>query len=107
MSFWKLLRTAVGCAALHTLDIDSAEIACVAVHSEFQGRGYALKLLEYLEQRAINQNLNKIFVLSTQTAQWFQQQGYKETPVSDLPADRRDLYNYERKPKVLVKALGN
>lgn len=97
--------TAAGCAALQSLDEYSAEIACVAVHPEFQGRGYADRMLGYLEERATQMQYQQIFVLSTQATHWFLEHGYIETTLEDLPASKRELYNTERKPKVLLKAL--
>ncbi|MBC6428214.1 MAG: amino-acid N-acetyltransferase [Cellvibrionales bacterium] len=97
--------TAIGCAALHPLDEQAAEIACVAVQPEFQGRGYAGRLLEFQEQRAIAAAIKRLFVLSTQATHWFIERGYRETPADDLPAARRAQYSTERKPRVLVKLL--
>ena len=99
--------TPVGCASLQALDKTSGEIACVAVHKEFQGRGYAGKLLKYLEDKALKTRYQQLFLLSTQAIHWFKERGYKETTADELPAKRRELYSRERKSKVLLKALPN
>ena len=98
--------TPVGCASLDALGTDAGEIACVAVHKEFQGRGYASHLMTYLEARAKESGFIQVFLLSTQTSHWFRERGYRETSPDALPESRRELYNQERKSKVLVKALG-
>lgn len=97
--------TIAGCGALTPLDSDHAEIACIAVHSEFRGRGYAGKLVSMLESKARSAGKRGIFVLSTQTTHWFVERGYKECSADRLPSNRKALYSNERKPKVLYKSL--
>lgn len=99
--------TAVGCAALQPLDDVSGEIACVAVQPEFQGRGYAQKLLDHQIEKAKKLGIRSLFVLSTQATHWFIERGFKECSAELLPGSRRAQYNIHRKPKVLVKELNN
>jgi amino-acid N-acetyltransferase len=49
--------------------------------------------------------LKKIFVLTTRTAHWFVERGFVEATVEALPAAKRELYNFQRRSKVLVKTL--
>ncbi len=44
-------------------------------------------------------------MLTTQTAHWFLERGFAAVAVSDLPARRREFYNYRRNSKVFVKEL--
>ena len=97
--------TIAGCGALIALDHQHAEIACIAIHSEFQGRGYASNLLTALEKKAASLGLQQVFVLSTQTAHWFTERGYSETSAEHLPGERQALYNSERNSKVLYKQI--
>lgn len=97
--------TAVGCASLQPIGDQSGEIACVAVHGEFQGRGYASQLLEYLENQAVNAQYKQLFLLSTQAIHWFKERGYHESSPEALPENRRKLYSDERNSKVLIKLL--
>lgn len=99
--------TIAGCGALTPLDGKDAEIACIAVHSEFRGRGYAGKLVSMLEKKAKADHKQGIFVLSTQATHWFIERGYQEISSDNLPPNRKALYNNERKPKVLYKTLAN
>jgi amino-acid N-acetyltransferase len=46
-----------------------------------------------------------LFVLTTLTAHWFQQQGFEAAGVDALPGARQSLYNWQRNSKVFVKAL--
>lgn len=96
----------IGCAALYPLSEEhTGELACMAVQREYRGDGRAAKLLTHIERQALKLGINKLFVLTTQTAHWFLEQGFIETLVDLLPVERKALYNYQRKSKVFVKEL--
>ena len=96
----------VGCAALYPFSKEKAgELACVAVMPEYRRSGYGEQLCLHIEERARKLKLKRLFVLTTRTAHWFTERGFAETGVEALPDVKRDLYNYRRKSKVLVKAL--
>ena len=97
----------VGCAALYPFpDSESAELACVVTHPDFLKRGLAARLLQALEQKAGEElNLKRLFVLTTQAAHWFQEQGFKESSLEDLPTEKAELYNLQRNSKILVKTI--
>ncbi len=96
----------VGCAALYPFSNEKAgELACVAVMPEYRRCGYGEQLCLHIEARAKKIKLKRLFVLTTRTAHWFTERGFSETGVEALPNIKRDLYNYRRKSKVLVKAL--
>lgn len=97
--------TIAGCGALVPLEEGQAEIACIAVHPEFRGRGFASRLIDGLETKAARLAKKGIFVLSTQTTHWFMERGYEPTTSEQLPSNRKSLYSSERKPKVLYKVL--
>jgi amino-acid N-acetyltransferase len=44
-------------------------------------------------------------VLTTRATHWFIERGFAETSVDKLPKEKKDLYNYQRRSKVLVKSL--
>ncbi len=97
----------VACAALHVFSADRcAEIACVVTHPDYRGGGRAERLLTALEADAHQRQLEKVFVLTTQSAHWFVERGYTESGHNALPKDKRQLYNFQRNSKVLVKSLG-
>jgi amino-acid N-acetyltransferase len=62
-------------------------------------------LCSHIEARARKLKLKHLFVLTTRTAHWFIERGFAEAGVDALPAARRELYNLQRRSKVLVKAL--
>ena len=58
-----------------------------------------------MEQRARRQRLKKLFVLTTRAEHWFVEHGFAEVSVDELPAQKRDMYNYQRRSVVLIKRL--
>ena len=95
----------LACAALYAFEEDIGEIACIAVHPDYRELGLGHDLLTHLEQRAWARGLRRLFVLTTQTAHWFIEHGYRPGRVQDLPVARQGLYNYKRNSKVFIKTL--
>jgi amino-acid N-acetyltransferase len=98
----------VGCAALYPFsgkDDGAAELACLAVMPDYRRAGYGDQLRKHIEARAKKLKLKRLFVLTTRTAHWFIERGFAEAGVEALPALKRELYNYQRRSKVLVKSL--
>jgi len=100
----------VGCAALYPLtrvrgEPAAAELACLAVMPEYRRAGYGDQLRRHLEARAKTLNIKRLCVLTTRTAHWFLERGFVETGLEALPKSRRELYNYQRRSKVLIKSL--
>jgi amino-acid N-acetyltransferase len=95
-----------GCAALYAFPEDGiGELACLAVNPQVQGQGDGERLLRRIEQRARAAGLRRLFVLTTRTAHWFIKRGFTVGSVDDLPGARKNLYNWQRKSQVLLKAL--
>ncbi|MBL8522486.1 MAG: amino-acid N-acetyltransferase [Betaproteobacteria bacterium] len=96
----------IGCAALHLYPADkSAELAGLAVNPFYRDGGRGERILNHIEKRAKDKGIKTLFVLSTQTTQWFVERGFAETDVSKLPADKQAKYNRERRSKVYMKTL--
>jgi amino-acid N-acetyltransferase len=96
----------LGCAALYpTADETIGELACVATHSEFHGQGIASRLLQEIEKESQKKGLHRLFVLTTQTAHWFLEKGFVEAKVTDLPAQKQSLYNYQRNSRIFSKSI--
>jgi amino-acid N-acetyltransferase len=96
----------VGCAALYPFgDEGAAELACLAVRPDHRRAGHGEALLSHIESRARRAGLRRLFVLTTRTAHWFIERGFQEADVDVLPARKRDLYNYQRRSKVLIKTV--
>lgn len=98
--------TAIACAALYPYaDEAVAELACLAVHPDYQRLGYAQRLLDYMEDKARRLQVKRLFVLTTEAIQWFQERAFKPGDIKHLPVRRQSLYNYQRRSKVLIKVL--
>lgn len=96
----------VGCAALYPFsEENAAELACLAVTPDYRRAGLGDQLLKRIEQRARAQSMTRLFVLTTRTAHWFRERGFAEIGPDALPRQKRELYNYQRRSKVFVKAL--
>ncbi|OQX45379.1 MAG: amino-acid N-acetyltransferase [Candidatus Sedimenticola endophacoides] len=96
----------IACAALYCYPRERmAEMACVAVHPAYRGGGRGNALLEHMEARAREQQIDQLFVLTTEAAHWFRERGFLPSPIEELPMERRRLYNYRRNSKVFVKTL--
>lgn len=96
----------IACAALYPFPDDrTGELACVAVHPNYRGGERGAQLLRNVERRAREQGLESLFVLTTHTSHWFQQNGFQAATVQSLPSQRQQLYNWQRNSKVFVKAL--
>lgn len=95
----------IACAAIYPLDEDTGEIACIAIHKDYQDSGRGDHLLRALEKEARKQGLKKAIVLTTQTAHWFMERGFEPIAISDLPAKKQQMYNYQRNSKAFRKQL--
>ena len=96
----------IGCAALYPYaEEKSAEVACMAIHSEYRQGNRGLMLLSHLKQQSRKFGIESIFVLTTHSLHWFLEQGFIEVSVASLPIQRQDLYNFQRRSKILSLAV--
>ncbi len=96
----------IACAALYPYPEDhSGEIACVATNPDYRGGERGDRLLQALEKQARQLKLQRLFVLTTVTAHWFQEQGFFESSLDALPQQKQGLYNFQRKSKVFAKNI--
>ena len=98
--------TVIACAALYPYAEEQlAELACLAVHPDYRKANRGGELLAFTEKVARGQHIQRLFVLTTQTAHWFLERGYEAGDIDDLPVQRKQLYNYQRRSKVFIKTL--
>ena len=96
----------IACAALYPFPEDNCgELACIVTHPDYRGGKRAQRLLAELEHEARGMGLARVFVLSTQTAHWFLEQGFIESSRDELPGERKALYNLQRSSKVFFKPV--
>ena len=95
-----------GCVALKPYAEEKmAEMACLIVHSEWQGSGEGEMLLRHTESRARAMGAKRLFVLTTRTSHWFMKRGFVQGGISDLPKERQAHYNRSRNSLVFIKRL--
>jgi len=92
-------------AALHVYDDNSAEICSVAVDGVYSGMGIGKKIVSFLISQAKLQGRNRCLLLTTQTSDWFEELGFVETGVENLPKVKRDKYDKKRKSRIMVLNL--
>ena len=100
-------NTTIACAALYPFPEEKiGEMACVAVHPDYRSSSRAEVLLERITAQAKQSGLSKLFVLTTRSIHWFQERGFTPVDIDLLPESKKQLYNYQRKSKVLMADLG-
>ncbi len=96
----------IGCAALYAFPADNlGELAALAVEPDFRREGYGEALMREIEGRARKLKLGELFVLTTRTAHWFLERGFRHATIADLPQHKQALYNFQRKSLVYRKQL--
>jgi len=94
-----------GTGALHPFGDGQAEIAGLAVDSNYVQLQIGRKMVEYLLEQAKKNHFKSVFVLTTQTSDWFLKIGFKPGSVEDLPQAKRKNYNRERNSRILIYRL--
>jgi amino-acid N-acetyltransferase len=95
----------IACAALYPESEELGEIACLAIHENYQKQGFGDKLLLRLETEAKEKGLTQVFVMTTVTDHWFLERGFGPATANDLPESRKLKYNNSRNSKVLLKSV--
>jgi amino-acid N-acetyltransferase len=93
------------CGALHLFPDRSGEIAGLAVDKTYVNYGIGKKIVSFLLEKAESLNLEKVFLLTTRTADWFLELGFTEGSINDLPLEKKSVYDKSRNSLVLVYNL--
>lgn len=91
------------CAALHTYPENTGEIAGLAVDEAYTHMGIGPQLVDRLIQRGKGAGFSSIFVLTTQSGDWFEKFGFKTAEITELPRERREKWDPNRRSRVLIK----
>lgn len=104
--FWVIVQEGliIGCGALYPFS-HGAEITCLATDPMHRDLDHGDRLLKALIQEAKAQAIDRVFVLTTQTAHWFLERGFEATSIADLPEDKQALYNWQRNAKVFFRSV--
>jgi N-acetylglutamate synthase and related acetyltransferases len=93
-----------GCAALKNYGQSNgfvqAEISAVAVDEAYSNMGVGPKIIAYLLEKARSMKIDSVFVLTTQTADWFQKQGFVPDTIDSIPDERKKIWTPARGSKV-------
>ena len=81
------------------------EIAGVTVDKNYSHIGIGPKLIQCLIDKAVSREAKSVFLLTTQTSDWFEKFGFTEDDISTIPAKRRELWTSQRGSKVMRKYL--
>ena len=89
------------CSALIPYPDGQMEIAAVAVDKTCSNIGIGPKMIKHLIEKAHSLKATGIFLLTTQTSDWFENLGFTPSDVSTLPQQRKAKWTPERGSKVL------
>ena len=96
----------IGCAAFYPFEEDSAgEFACLVVHPEYRDADRGSVLLNNIIGQARVRGYTRLFALTTRSIHWFLGHGFTIVEVDELPDKKKQLYNYQRKSKILALEL--
>jgi amino-acid N-acetyltransferase len=101
-------RHIVGCVALHEFPEQGAgELACLFVRPSHENLGIGRKLMAFVDKRAREKGLKRLFALSTQAYTYLEQKGgFHTAQPEDLPPVRRQKWEQSgRNSRVLVRDL--
>jgi amino-acid N-acetyltransferase len=96
-----------GCGALHCFPDKTGEIAAIAVDSSYLSMGTGNRIVTWLIEKAAKLKLKKVFVLTTQTWDWFSELGFLPGKISDLPQERKLTYNNKRNSRILIYPISS
>jgi amino-acid N-acetyltransferase len=91
-----------GCGALHIYDDVQAEIAGLAVDDDYERFGIGQRIVRYLIEGARRAGMQRVFVLTTQASDWFEQLGFRSGSVNDIAPGKQQRYDHARKSRVLL-----
>lgn len=96
----------IACAALFPFfEEKCGEVAAFVVSPECRGTGQGDKLLDYIEKKAASLGLEKVFLLTTRTADWFVKRGFFACSIRSIPEQRRKKIDLSRNSKYYTKVL--
>lgn len=90
------------CGALHSKD-QWGEIAGLASDPTSKSMGSGKAVVDYLINRGKEKGIEKFFVLTTHTSDWFESLGFKKSKVNDLPEWKSSSYNKLRNSRIYIK----
>lgn len=93
------------CAALHLFSQENstlAEIAGLAVDESYAHMGIGPRLMQLIMDKARQAGCAGVFVLTTQTADWFERFGFIPCEINKLPQQRMEKWDKKRGSRMLI-----
>jgi len=97
----------IACGQLKMFEDGYAEFGCLVVNPLYRAKGRGDAMLGYLERLCVQAGATNLFVLSTQTMEWFVERGFDEAGVECLPPSRQATYNHDRGSKIYTKKVNS
>ena len=100
--------TVTGVVSLHPWpEHKTAELGFLYVRQTHEGMGYGRKLVQFAEKRAREAGIDRLFALSTQAYNFFENKlGFVAADAGELPPARRErLIKSGRNSRIMVKSL--
>jgi len=91
------------CAALHGYPEGLGEIAGIAVDEAYAHMGIGPRIMDLLIEKGRMAGYSALFVLTTQTADWFERFGFKPCEIDRLPSKRKEKWNKKRGSRMLIR----
>ena len=104
----------LSCAMVRPLGLNDmnesvAELGAFCVHPEYRGGGKGDTLLEFVEDRAREDGVQRLILLTTRTAEWFEHRGFQAAGTAHkstiLPESRRQRIDASRNSQLYYKIL--
>lgn len=96
----------IGCIALNTFPHTTiAEVACLAVHPDYQHAARGQQLLVHTLTQAKQNKIRQVIAFSTQSSHWFFEQGFLEIDLEAIAEIGIKPQQIERKAKILHKQI--
>jgi amino-acid N-acetyltransferase len=93
------------CGALHDWGESQGEIAAVAIDQNYTDSGLGKMIVGFLIEKAKKSKFKQVFVLTTQSQDWFESLGFKESTVDSLPERKREVFDHSRNSKIFALML--
>ena len=97
----------IACGQIKMFEDGYAEFGCLVVNPLYRAKGRGDAMLGYLERLCVQAGATNLFVLSTQTMEWFVERGFDEAGVECLPPSRQATYNHDRGSKIYTKKVNS
>ena len=101
-------KSIAGCVSLKLYeDENMGEFSSFIVRDYYQKTGVSHRLYKAVVKKAKNLGLTSLFALTTQTAYWFEDKGWQEITVDDLPQSKACEYDTARNSKIFKLDLSD